>query len=120
MVGMIERCLRKVLGKARLTFDELSTILTEIEGTLNAQPITYQDEDLGQALTPSPLLCGRRLAPISEGALVVSEEDCHSMLSKRFVYLSRKLTHFWNRWRKDYLINLREFHKQKYQKEQLI
>jgi len=27
------------------------------------------------------------------------------------LYLSRKLTHFWNRWSKEYLVDLREFHK---------
>ena len=34
-----------------------------------------------------------------------------SNLSARFRYLTTRLTHFWNRWRKEYLASLREFHK---------
>lgn len=32
-------------------------------------------------------------------------------LSTRFTHLTTRLTHFWNRWLKEYLADLREFHK---------
>ena len=35
MVRSVKRCLRKVLGNAKLTFDELNTVLVELEGTLH-------------------------------------------------------------------------------------
>ena len=35
MVGCAKRCLCKVLGNAKLSVDELSTVLTEVESTLN-------------------------------------------------------------------------------------
>ena len=42
MVGSVKRCLKKVLGNAKLKFDELLTILLEVEGTLNCRPLTYE------------------------------------------------------------------------------
>ena len=69
MVGTVKRCLRKVIGTARLSFDELSTVLTEIESTVivNSRPLTYLYDDLEEALTPSHLIYGRKLVSLSEG-----------------------------------------------------
>ena len=41
LVGSTKRCLKKVLGNAKLKFDELLTVLIEIECTLNNRPLTY-------------------------------------------------------------------------------
>ena len=51
-----------MLGNARLNHDELHTILVEIEGTLNARPLTYVSSELeGEILTPAHLLYGRNI-----------------------------------------------------------
>ena len=121
LVGIVKRCLRKVLGNAKLNLDELSTVILEIECTLNSRPLTYQDDEIGQALTPSHLILGRRLSPMSESNTTFDDDaGCHDKLTKRFLYLSRKLTHFWHRWRREYLTNLREFHRQRNPKRQEI
>ena len=44
MVQSVKRCLRKVLGSAKLSFDELSAVLAEVESTLNSRPLTYEYE----------------------------------------------------------------------------
>jgi hypothetical protein len=44
MVQSVKRCLRKTLGNARLTLDELNTVLVKVEGTLNARPLTDEYE----------------------------------------------------------------------------
>ena len=113
MIGSVKRCLRKVLGNAKLTFDELNTVLIEIEGTLNSRPLTYLYDKLEEALTPSHLLFGHRLSPLSENVDIHANLDNvdNDKIHKRFLYLTRKLNHFWNRWRKEYVTDLRESHK---------
>ena len=112
MIQSVKRCLRKVLGNSKLTQDELYSTLTEIEATINSRPLTYQYE-LGEALTPSHLLYGRRLSPFSLNVEAndisdTESEISHDSVTKRFLYLQRKLNSFWNRWSKEYLVELRE------------
>ena len=112
MVASVKGCLRKTLGNARLTFDELSTLLTEIECTLNSRPLTYEYNEVEEeVLTPSHLIYGRRLKTLPDEVDEPDDVMNSNNLSARFTYLTTRLTHFWNRWRKEYLASLREFHK---------
>ena len=112
MVGSVKRCLKKVLGSAKLSFIELEVVLFEVENTLNSRPLTYNHEELGEEpLTPSHLLHGRRLSHLSSGVYFESDFENHDKLSKRFSYLTLKLSHFWKRWRGEYLSGLRETHR---------
>lgn len=45
MVKSVKRCLKKVIGNARLSFDETLTVLVEVEGTLNSRLLTYDDNN---------------------------------------------------------------------------
>ena len=114
MVGSVKRCLRKILGNAKLTFDELLTVLIEIEGTLNSWPLTYEYNDVdGEVLTPSHLMFGRRIKSLPDERV---EEVNVNETSQRYRNLNLRLAHFWNRWRKEYLTSLREFHRTKVRK----
>ena len=114
-VTLVGWCLRKVLGNAKLRQDEHSTVLTEIEGILNTRPLTYLYDELEEALTPSHLIHGYRLSSLAEGTSNKKDlfDSSHNILTKRFLYLSRQISHFWKRWRKEYLVDLREFHNMK-------
>ena len=67
MNQMIKNDLRKSLKRARLTYEELETVVTEIEAIINSRPLSYVcNEDLIEPLTPSHLMYGRRLmSPIN-------------------------------------------------------
>ena len=41
MVRSVKRCLKKILLSPRIAFEELETILCEIELTLNNRPLTF-------------------------------------------------------------------------------
>ena len=76
MVGTVKRALRKVLGQAKLTYDELLTNLIEIEGIVNSRPLTYDyDETDGEVLTPSHLIFGYRLDSLSDDVICTMDKD---------------------------------------------
>ena len=61
---------------ARLTYEELLTVIIEIECLLNSRPLTYvNSEDIEEPLTPSHLVTWRRLLSLPEGVLVSEEKD---------------------------------------------
>ena len=113
MVRSVKGCLQKVLGNARVTADEIYTLLTEIECALNSRPLTYQ-YDIGEVFTPSHLILGQRLSLFSfKLSPTVDQFETNAQLSKKFLFLKKKLTHIRNRWKKEYLVNLRECHRMK-------
>ena len=114
MVKAMKRCLRKSLGRARLTLDELTTALVEVEAVLNSRPLTYvSTDDFEVPLTPSHLLVGRRLLDLPDHLCEEPEEfeTTPDLLTKRARHLEQTVTHFWRRWRKEYLLELRESHR---------
>ena len=59
MVQSMKWCLRKASGKAKLSYNELATVLTEMKAIINLRPLSYfSSEDLEEPLTPSHLLTG--------------------------------------------------------------
>ena len=118
LIQNTKRCLRKTLRNAKLNYDELHTVLVEVEGTLNSRPLTYvSSDDPEEPLTPSHLMYGRRILSLPEvtgnrqASLdhTVSSED----LPRRRKYLGLLLEHFWRRWSREYVTELRNLHRQK-------
>ena len=63
LIRSVKRCLKKSVGRATLSFEELRTIVIDIESTLNNRPIKYlydNEEGISYPLTPSCILYGRR------------------------------------------------------------
>lgn len=57
MVRSIKQCLRKILGQAKLSQDELLAAITEVEMVINSRPLSYMSpDDLEEPLTPSYLI----------------------------------------------------------------
>ena len=116
------QCLKKAVGSPRLTYEELNTVLVEIEAVLNSRPLTYiYEDDVEVLLTPSHLFCGRRLLDTPEQGYEPKDQDV--LLDQKDMIAQTKgseavVDHFWKRWSKEYLVDLREHQKTHVQKQQ--
>ena len=118
LIRSTKRCLRKMIARAKFSYDELLTAITEVEMIINSRPLSYvSPDDLEEPLTPSHLLVGRRLLSLPDNLCYcrdVDDDDFEvnpSYLNKRLKYLNNILNQFWRRWRTEYLLDLRESHR---------
>ena len=111
LIRIVKEAMKKSLGNAKLTYEELETVLVEIESVINSRPLTYLYEDEAEeALTPAHLVIGRRLVspvPIVERSEV---EQSHELITGRYRYLQRIIEHYWKRFSKEYLLELHQHH----------
>ena len=103
----------KVLGGSNVSFDELSTLLCEIEAIMNSRPISYVYDDIheGQAITPSLLLCGKDLTQLPAGMFNHKfDRKQPQTCRERLKYLEKLKTYFWTRYTREYLTELSDRH----------
>ena len=109
-VKSFKRHLYRIIGEVKLTFEELSTVLTQIESCLNSRPLTAlpSAEDSGiNVLTPGHFLIGRPLEALPNP---VAAYRAISLL-KRWHLCQALLRHFWKRWSAEYLTQLQKMNK---------
>ena len=60
LVQSVKRCIKKTLSKSKLSYEELQTVLLEIELVINSRPLcSLFDDDQVEVITPNQLLFGR-------------------------------------------------------------
>ena len=112
----VKEPLRKVLGRALLSFSELNTLLIKIEGVINSRPLTAVSDDNRDPLpiTPAHRSIGRSLKQLPDAEDDQLEESCKRIM-ERYLYLQRLLNHYWRRSKQEYLYQLTV--RNKWQKE---
>ena len=60
-------------------------------------------------VTPNHLIYGRVLNQVSNETEIVKDVDANNGVIERVDYMEQVLKHFWNRWKTEYLIELRDF-----------
>ncbi|KZC14188.1 hypothetical protein WN55_06268 [Dufourea novaeangliae] len=103
-VKSAKRHLLRVIGETRLTFEELYTVLTQIEGCMNSRPLYPMPTDPSDLnpLTPGHFLTGGPLTDISYPEVT----DVKVNRLSRFQFLQAMYQHFWKRWQHEYLHHL--------------
>ena len=69
---------------------------------------------MDEPITPSHLLIGRRIISLPDNLCYETEQEItltSKLLTHRMTYLNRTLNQFWSRWKKEYLLELREAHR---------
>uniref|UniRef100_A0A1X7UEA9 DUF5641 domain-containing protein n=1 Tax=Amphimedon queenslandica TaxID=400682 RepID=A0A1X7UEA9_AMPQE len=131
---------RKMLSDNAKTFKKIASLLKEIEdlkdvkryfsdhkiqwnfnvekspwwgGVFERLIRSVKRYDLDEPITPSHLLIGRRLTSLPDDICCTEDEFTLTppTLTRRMEFLNRQLSQFWNRWRKEYLLELREAHR---------
>ena len=99
-----------IVGKAKVRFHELSTILKEIENVCNSRPLTaVYDDDIIEPLSPNHLIHGRVIATRCEDIANLKETDVSvESFNQRYKHAQSLLEHFWRRWLDEYLKEIRE------------
>ena len=62
IIRSVKRCLRKLLNVLKVDYEDLLTILVEIQRVINNRPLTYNYNDVdSEPLTHNHRIFGRRL-----------------------------------------------------------
>lgn len=115
MIGLLKNILRKVLGRACLQYEEIYTILCDVESIINSRPLTYLSEDPEDliALTPAMFLQEIKDTTVPEMDIIDATK-----MRRRYEYRQKLREDLRKRFRIEYLGQLKDFAKRK--KEQKI
>lgn len=101
LIKSTKQCLKKILGRSKLTYKELLTAAVEVEMIINSRPLSYISmDDLEEPLMPSHLLVGRKLMSIPDHSVSESDVNNTNNLNRRMRHLNCILQHFWSHWKR--------------------
>jgi hypothetical protein len=104
MIKAAKRAVCKILQKADVNDEELSTAFVGAEGLLNSRPLTYQTSNPSDdvVLTPNHFLHGQAGGEFAPSSIDITVFDPR----KRWRYVQELVKHFWRRWLREFLPTL--------------
>ena len=101
--------LKRVTANVKLTFEECSTVLTQVEACLNSRPLVALpcDGEGIDMLTPGHFLIGRPIEALPDPSFSYRPIS----VLRRWHLCQNIVRQFWQRWRQEYLASLRRFAK---------
>ncbi|XP_071038610.1 uncharacterized protein, partial [Parasteatoda tepidariorum] len=104
LIQLVKRILRKVLGRAVLSYEELVTVLCDCEQVINSRPLTYVTEDIDDL---SPLTPSHFLQELKSDVTDLDNVD-QVGLNNRLKYVHQVREHLRKRFRTEYLGQLQQ------------
>src|SRR5207249_7032683 len=94
-VKSVKLHLNRVVGNATITYEDLSTVLIQIEACLNSRPLYPRSSDPSdfEPLTPGHFLIGSALTALPEIDLMTMPEN----RLRHFELMQRLVQNFWSR-----------------------
>ncbi len=102
--------LKRIVSPVRLTYEEFSTILVQIEACLNSRPLIPADiacDDSVEMLMPGHFLVGKPLTALPDPQLSYRSVS----LLRRWHLCQCLVRHFWQRWCVEYLSSINKYNK---------
>ena len=98
-----------MLEKSCLNYEELSTIITEVEGVIDTWLLTYlYDDDDITAVTPSHVIIGQNLLQNVNNSNIGDFNMMKDECTRCYKYLEMTAENFWNQFSQEYMKILRE------------
>ena len=103
LIKIVKKALQVVVGSHILTWNEMSTVFSEVKALLNARPISYSSEDPNDVrpLTPNHFLLGRASVDVPHRQFEQSKN-----LHRRLIFLQSLVEQTWKRLIKEYFPTL--------------
>nr|CAH7750739.1 unnamed protein product [Callosobruchus chinensis] len=103
-VRSVKHHLKRVMNNLKLTFEEVTTMLAQIEAILNSRPLSPMSSDPNDlsVLTPGHFLIGRPLVAAPDTCL--DDEKLNRL--NRYQLVQQIVQHFWKRWTREFLAEL--------------
>ncbi|GFU06404.1 integrase catalytic domain-containing protein [Trichonephila clavipes] len=97
---------KRVAGNSKFSYEELLTLITQIEAILNSRPLTPLSSDVDdlEVLTPAHFLIGRPITAIVEPSLL----QCESNRLNVWQRITKSVQTIWKRWSLSYLNSLQQ------------
>ena len=101
--------LKRVMSDVKLTFEECSTVLAQVEACMKSRPLVALpcDGEGIDVLTPGHFLIGRCIESLPDPSFSYRPVS----LLRRWDLCQNLIRQFWDRWRQEYLTSLRAYSK---------
>ncbi|MFH4983905.1 hypothetical protein AB6A40_010614 [Gnathostoma spinigerum] len=122
LIGIVKSSLKKALGRRILSLDDFTTLLCEIEATVNSRPLTYVYEEIeAKIVRPIDFIIPFSVVQVPDHEIEMDDTDYtppseRESLWERFKGTLKYLNRFWKIWRDEYLLSLREKQNMKHKK----